>query len=79
MEIFAKHFWEKEGKLQKIMKTDTWHFSAHTRPPAHTLPRKNALIAEQYSLLNEVLLNLHYVGTCLGYQNLDFFLQQLQF
>lgn len=32
-----------------------------------------------YILYDEVLLYLQYVDICLGYQNLDFFLQQLQF
>lgn len=31
MEIFAKHFWEKESKLQELVKTDTRHFNTHTK------------------------------------------------
>lgn len=26
METFAKHFWEKEGKLQETVKQTQWHF-----------------------------------------------------
>lgn len=75
MEIFAKHFWEKEGKLQETEKTDTWHFN--------TQERKTKIQEEMYWLQDSV----HYIENeilliciviCLDFQNLDFFLQQLQ-
>lgn len=42
MEIFAKHFWEKEGKLQETVKTDTWHFN--------TQGKKTKIQEEMYSV-----------------------------
>lgn len=67
MKIFAKHFWEKERKLQEILKTDTWHFNTN----------KNKKSKKR--IQDQVFLHLCYIGICLSYQNLDTFLQRLQF
>lgn len=68
MEIFAEHFREKKGKLQEIVKTNTWHFNTQKKKKKS---KRNVLIV---CIIYEVLLYLHYVDICLGYQNLDFFL-----
>lgn len=39
MEIFAKHFQEKKGKLQEMVKTDTWHFNTQKK-----ISKRNVLI-----------------------------------
>ena len=60
MEILAKHFWEKEGKLQEAVKTDTWHFNIKNKK------NQEEMYWLQNSIHYEVLPYLHCIDICLG-------------